>query len=82
MEKRRGSDKATTEDWLAVILALVVMLAPIIAIVGFPTNRVVHALFGEGRIVIFWAAIVAVVLTYRRKIDEFASQKIARYKKK
>ena len=70
MENRDPNRKATADEILAAAFAVVVVFTPLVLIVVFPNNSVISALFGGGRLFVFWTVIFGLVFTFRRKIDK------------
>jgi len=79
MRKRVNSEAVTPEQWTGTIIALIIIIVPIILVVAYPTSRVVHVVFGDGRILAFWASITIIVIVYRDAIDGYVAKFVSRY---
>ena len=72
----------TADEMAAVIVSVIVLIVPIFLVVVFPDNGVVSALFGNGRIFVFWVIVYGFVYIFRKQVDRIGADWARRRKQK
>lgn len=64
----------TVEHVIMVTITLVLILVPIFLSISAASNGVIWALFGEGRLFLFWGICLVLLYLYDDKISRFVSK--------